>query len=676
MPPKRKAKTQKVDAEPENKKVQTAETKPIDEAKNTDVVDDGDSKDEYIPTAPTISKNLTPKLNKTSKKMQEREDYDYTISEWKSLLSEKLEEGSEEDVNRVYEKYLSQYANDGDAWTEYIQFMMRTEDIEKLDKKRIEGTFSKILSKIYNVKLWRLYLKYVELINPITPDNAEKPRSIVLKAYTFALDNVGIDFFQSHEIWGDYLKYLYMWQTMNPNEVSTREDLIKKALKRMISYPSVNLEENWKVFNKFENDLNLNKSRKVINECTAEYVKLKELNDELVNITKSINKVEKRVYSVRQIKKWNLWIKWEKENKLKLSEEEMNKRINYVYNLSIQYCRLMPEVWFNYCNYLLFVEKWNKKLGLEILKDGILVNPESFILRCQICNYYEENEDIESIKKIWFELIEMIQKKSSYGNNNKDRLITHCYSRLMKIINRVGNIKDVRVIFKLARQYKGIRWEIFSEYAMIEYNHHEDKISSRTFELGIQYFGRDIGFILRYLKFLVDIKDMTNFKRVMEISIETFQEDFKSLELLFKKYIEIEEEFGDIELINKLVERYMTVFNKNSSIDLVSYGLRDIEDGFDGVRILDEYRGGVIKEGKEMDDEAADDDVEITGSISNVINELNDNTVKSNQSNEDNDITGKLYSFLQALPQDEAYQEQVKNLSIGQILEYFRSVGK
>ena len=28
------------------------------------------------------------------------------------------------------------------------------------------------------------------------------------KAYKFAIDTVGIDFFKSHEIWGDYLKYL------------------------------------------------------------------------------------------------------------------------------------------------------------------------------------------------------------------------------------------------------------------------------------------------------------------------------------------------------------------------------------------------------------------------------------------------------------------------------------
>lgn len=611
---------------------------------------------------------------KTSEEDLIDENYsDYTHQKWVDLLQKTLSDGKDEKIERYFELYLSQYVNDGDQWTEYIKWMMKGDDVEKMDKKKIEGSFFKVLTKVFNVKLWRLYLHYVELINPITPDNGEKARSTVLKAYNFAIDTVGHDFFSSNEIWGDYLKYLYLWQTVNPNEVSTREDLIRKALKNMISYPSLSLEDNWKIFTKFETDLNLSKSRKIISDCKSDYLKLKTLNDEVIKLTKSIKKVDERKHSLRQIRRWNAWISWERENKLKLNEEEVSKRINYVYNLSIQYCYLMPEVWFNYSNYQL-VECGQAKLGLETINDGLKVNPYSLILRYQLSNYYEACNDLEKVKETWLDFIGKVENSS----RKDDRLITYCYSVLMRIGKRMSNIKEVRVIFKLARQYKGIRWNVFHQYAMIEHYNNETKIASRTFALGMQYFSKEISFVRKYLQFLIDIKDMTNFKKTIEVSLESFKENPAASKILYRMYFRVEQEFGDINSINNLSKRYTAAFGKNSLFELIKDGLKSKEDGFDGIRECDEYK----QEAPEDDEAGEGDEVEIT----NVIDGLKEQSSTSSTSTappassskpsdgDGTDITAKLYSFLQALPQDAVFQEQIKSLSIGQILEYFHSV--
>lgn len=695
---KRKAESDNDEGQPDNKKVQkdALEEKQESIAETETQGTAGDTQDQESEAAEQLT-----------------ESYDeFTHEEWVQLLKKTLEGGEEENITKLFEQYLTQYVNDGEQWVEYIKWMMKGDDVEKMDKKRIESSFFKVLTKVYNVKLWRLYLHYVELINPITPDNGEKARNIVLKAYNFAIETVGHDFFSSNEIWGDYLKYLYVWQAVNPNEASTREDLIRKALKNMISYPSLNLEENWNIFTKFETDLNLNKSRKVISDCKNDYLKLKGLNNEIIGLTKSIKKVDERKHSLRQIRRWNSWINWEKENKLKLTEEEANKRINYVYNLSIQYCYLMPEAWFNFSNYLV-VERNNAKLGLEVLKDGIKVNPYSLILRYQLSNHYEGANDLEKIKETWLDLIRRVENSAK----KDDRLITYCYSILMRVVKRISNIKEIRMIFKLARQFKGITWNIFYQYAMIEYYNNEIKIANRTFALGMQYFSTEISFVQKYLQFLIDIKDMTNFKKTIELSLESFKENQSASKILYRMYFQVEQEFGDINSINNLVKRYSQAFGKNSPFELIKDGLKSEEDGFDGIRELDEYKqenanatgngssngngnghssghssGSAAKADKDAehedggrggrgekegegnkDKDSEDDDVQITSVIDGL---KEDSSESKNQASgpDGGDITAKLYSFLQALPQDAAYQEQVKNLSIGQILEFFRSV--
>lgn len=537
-----------------------------------------------------IKRVKSEEVEEVKEEIKEKEEEiktNYTYGEWNSVLTTAVIEGNENKITKLFDTYLSQYVNDGDKWTMYIEWMMnKEEDGDKLDKKRIESSFFKILTKIYNVELWRLYLKYVEKVNPITAGNAENARNIVLKAYQFSIEIVGQDFFESYNIWSDYLRYLYIWQPVTPNEEKTKMELIRSSLKRMISYPSIKLEDNWKIFVKFEEDLDLNQSRKIINENIKEYLKLKEINDELMEITKSISKLKDRKYSIRQIRRWNKWIEWEKKNLMNKNEVELKKRINYIYNLSIQYCNIIPEIWYNYYEYLKNEEDIDK--SNEILNDGLKVNPMSLILTNEVSNEYEIKGDIEKIKEIWIKLIKNIEEDED-SFQNKNEIITYCYCRLMKIINRIGDIKEVRIIFKMSRNFKGIEWNIFKEYSMIEYYKNELGISKRAYSIGMQYFNNNIRFICSYLDFLVLIKDMTNFKKIMEMSLEKF-EDSNDRKKLFKKYFKVEDRFGDIGSIKMLIKR------SGRGIYLLEEGLRDEEDDYNEMKspvaVLDQYRKG------------------------------------------------------------------------------------
>ena len=568
-----------------------------------------------------IKRVKSEEVEEVKEEIKEKEEEiktNYTYGEWNSVLTTAVIEGNENKITKLFDTYLSQYVNDGDKWTMYIEWMMNKEvDGDKLDKKRIESSFFKILTKIYNVELWRLYLKYVEKVNPITAGNAENARNIVLKAYQFSIEIVGQDFFESYNIWSDYLRYLYIWQPVTPNEEKTKMELIRSSLKRMISYPSIKLEDNWKIFVKFEEDLDLNQSRKIINENIKEYLKLKEINDELMEITKSISKLKDRKYSIRQIRRWNKWIEWEKKNLMNKNEVELKKRINYIYNLSIQYCNIIPEIWYNYYEYLKNEEDIDK--SNEILNDGLKVNPMSLILTNEVSNEYEIKGDIEKIKEIWIKLIKNIEEDED-SFQNKNEIITYCYCRLMKIINRIGDIKEVRIIFKMSRNFKGIEWNIFKEYSMIEYYKNELGISKRAYSIGMQYFNNNIRFICSYLDFLVLIKDMTNFKKIMEMSLEKF-EDSNDRKKLFKKYFKVEDRFGDIGSIKMLIKR------SGRGIYLLEEGLRDEEDDYNEMKspvaVLDQYRKG----GYNVELEEVFEDVK---EVVNDVDEGNDGIVVAN----------------------------------------------
>ncbi|TID15781.1 hypothetical protein CANINC_004310 [Pichia inconspicua] len=508
-------------------------------------------------------------------------------------ISKIVDSGEKNKIDEEFESHFEKYPNDGDAWTIYIEWMINNPD--KYERKDIDLSFSKVLTKIYHIGLWRLYLRYVQMNHSITGDDEEKSRSIVLKAFKFATDTVGIDYFEGDLIWTDYLKYLSEWNPSNPNEVETRESLIRKALRTMISFPSKKLSEHWKSFTQFESNIDVMKSRKVISDASIEIAKIRKLNNELEKIIGGIVKMRERKYSVRQVNKWEKWIEWEKKNLMELNNDELNKRINYVYNQSIQYGRFMPQLWFNYANYL---SENDKKLEcINLLREGLKVNPFSFILTNGLSERYEiEGEGkIEELKNVWIELIENVIRE---GNEDKDNIVSFCYCELMRIVNRINGFKEVRPIFKRARQYKGIKWNVYYDYSMIEYNNGENKIANRSFQLGMQIFKDDIKFVMKYLEFLIISKDMVTFKNVIEKSIEFFFEngDLNGLKRIMSKYYDIETQFGDIKLINKLCEKYDSIFGKMKHLELLVSKMEEFGPQFNIIKELDEYKGKKEKE--------------------------------------------------------------------------------
>lgn len=575
---------------------------------------------------------------------------DTTLQSWRAQLDLIKKSGaSKEQVSIAFKSYLDKYVNDGKVLAMYINYLM---DGEEIDKAEIEKTFSETLTRVLNIDLWKCYLKYIQLINPITPDSTDLPRQTVIKAYQFAVDTIGIDPINGSEIWNDYLNYLYHWQCITSQESTKRQDLIEKTLLKLIQTPSSNLEDHWKLFTSFENDLNTQKSRKVINDQSPIYMKLRSINNDLKKIIgspcKLIEVIERK--ETNQISIWNKWLNWEFKNPLELNEKALQARISLVYNLSCQYLKLNPEVWFNYSNYVI-IELKNLNLGKEILIDCLKINPTSLANLIKLSNIYESNNETEKINPIWQSLVKhLIDEKFD------NELITYCYINWMKIWKKLNNLKQIRFVFSQARKFTDIGFKIYVEYAMIEHSNNDNKIAIKAFELGLKYFSNSIEMVLQYLNFLIEIKDLTNFKKIIEISIENFTND-DDLIKLFIKYYQVESNFGNLNSINLLTKRYLTKFPTSTSFNLLLLSTTN-EDYFNPLLKLDKYKD--------------------SNKVDNLTDLINDNSLKIDdeiiEPKKEFIIPDGIYNLLRVLPNADYYKEIPPIFDLDKSIEFLKNL--
>jgi len=78
----------------------------------------------------------------------------------------------------------------------------------------------------------------------------------------------------------------------------------------------------------------------------------------------------------------------------------------------------------------------------------------------------------------------------------------------MRFGRRSEGMKSLRGIFGRARKDRWVPWEVYEASALMEYHCYNDKtIASRIFERGLDSFGEEIDYVIRYLSFLISIND-------------------------------------------------------------------------------------------------------------------------------------------------------------------------
>lgn len=78
----------------------------------------------------------------------------------------------------------------------------------------------------------------------------------------------------------------------------------------------------------------------------------------------------------------------------------------------------------------------------------------------------------------------------------------------MRFCRRAEGLKSYRAVFAKARKDKWTTWEVYEAAALMEYHSNKaSDVESRIFEKGMELFGVEVEFVLRYLGFLISIND-------------------------------------------------------------------------------------------------------------------------------------------------------------------------
>lgn len=467
-------------------------------------------------------------------------------------------------------------------WLNYINY-----ELNRGEFQRVEALFQECFVVTESVALCRLYVSYVRRVNDVIT-GGENARGIVIQAFEFAIGKVGIDV-SSGDLWNDYLDFLKTWTPAASWEQQQKADLIRKVYKRYLAIPTESIASAWLQYAQWENETNSATASKFIAEKSAEFMQARSWNTEWQNAVE--NRLSRRIVvgdaTQDQLRLWLNWIDLETKNTMELKDTNLlDKRILYAYRQALWTLPLVSELWFKFARYWLVTnEEANTSKCIELLKKGLALNPESFLLTFQLAELFEKEGNSEAIRDTYMDLfghlntdyvavtneIENIQKllqtvsieqdikevnddmvqepvklklhltrdeftKVKKLRSTQTRLsdaITLVYTKFMVSARRQGGIKEARLIFKQGRKaFPDIGFHFFVQNALLEHYSDNKKIALRIFDLALRArdFAFNSQFLLEYFEFLVNCSEVDSIRKLVQTSDTTFAKEIGSLE--------------------------------------------------------------------------------------------------------------------------------------------------
>ena len=177
--------------------------------------------------------------------------------------------------------------------------------------------------------------------------------------------------------------------------------------------------------------------------------------------------------------------------------------------------------------------------------------------------------------------------------------ITLVYVKFMTASKRAEGIKEARNVFKTARKFGSIGYQIFVESALLEHYADNTKTAIKVFDVGMKTFSTEGEFLAKYLDYLIMINDVdrlrstiqnadANISKVIALLEDEISGDEKILPVvkkqlekklekkklqlqgLFKKYISFAATHLSLDVTNSFNKKYEQLFPEDDPINLFS----------------------------------------------------------------------------------------------------------
>ncbi|EDR13145.1 uncharacterized protein LACBIDRAFT_245406 [Laccaria bicolor S238N-H82] len=507
---------------------------------------------------------------------------------WRRLVNVAESTGDIEKIKTTFDSLLKQYPNTSSAQIAYISHFLNDQETFGA----AEELFKKFLRTSPCADLWKFYLVYVRRLN-VSPST----RDIVRKSYEFALNHVGQDK-ESGDIWNDYIQFLKAGETTTTWEEQQKMDALRKVYHRAVQIPLDNVERLWQELEAFEVNLNRITAKKFMADLSPAHMQARTVLRQLTNHLNALYPPSSNDIFLPPLPrfdasertlvgKWKAYLKWEESNPLEIEEKEkatLITRIQGVYRKAVIRMRYYSEIWF-------MAYTWTNSVGkhdeaLSILKAGLEANPSSYLLTFAYAEALEVKKDFAEVHTLYDKFLETLRGQlealeqssvaanASFSSNGsaseekppkstevQERRTEYglAYIMYMRFARRAEGVKSSRMAFGKSRKDRWAPWEVYEAAALMEYHCSDDKsVASRIFEKGLDTFGDEIEFVLRYLGFLISINDENNARALFERIIGTFPPE--RARPLWERWARYEYQYGDLEGALKLEKRIAEVY--------------------------------------------------------------------------------------------------------------------
>ncbi|XP_043658822.1 protein suppressor of forked [Drosophila teissieri] len=507
----------------------------------------------------------------------------YDIESWSVMIREAQTRPIHE-VRSLYESLVNVFPTTARYWKLYIEMEMRSRYYE-----RVEKLFQRCLVKILNIDLWKLYLTYVKETKSGLSTHKEK----MAQAYDFALEKIGMDL-HSFSIWQDYIYFLRGVEAVGNYAENQKITAVRRVYQKAVVTPIVGIEQLWKDYIAFEQNINPIISEKMSLERSKDYMNARRVAKELEYHTKGLNRNLPAVpptltkEEVKQVELWKRFITYEKSNPLRTEDTALvTRRVMFATEQCLLVLTHHPAVWHQASQFLdtsarVLTEKGDVQAAkifadecaniLERSINGVL--NRNALLYFAYADFEEGRLKYEKVHSMYNKLLQL-----------PDIDPTLVYVQYMKFARRAEGIKSARSIFKKAREDVRSRYHIFVAAALMEYYCSKDKeIAFRIFELGLKRFGGSPEYVMCYIDYLSHLNEDNNTRVLFERVLSSGGlSPHKSVEV-WNRFLEFESNIGDLSSIVKVERRRSAVFE-----NLKEYEGKETAQLVDRYKFLDLY---------------------------------------------------------------------------------------
>ncbi|KXS17978.1 Suf-domain-containing protein [Gonapodya prolifera JEL478] len=542
-----------------------------------------------------------PKLDKYQRLEQRIEADPWDSDAWTALLAEANQRGDPQVTRDVFERFLKQFPTSARHWVSYADFEMRHKENAKL-----EQIFTRCLRSVPDVDLCKFYLNYIR--RRFSGGEGEKrieARNTISKAYEFVVGNIGVDK-DSGTIWSDYLYFIKSGETTNAFEEGQKIDLYRRTFHRAVATPLSNIEQLWKDYDNWENQLNKLTAKKFVSDKSPTYMNARTALKELRTLMEPIEKIQKLWFpkppqwsekELQMVDAWRKYIAWERTDPIKLGDKmTVASRVIYAYKRCLLMLRNYPQIWMEAASYMAEVGKAEE--GYNLLKTGAEAMPTCISLHLHLAENYETQGKVQPARQIYENLITNLETQLTTINGRADaerarvaldqqerrmketevakRSLSLTWVFYMRFGRRTENVKGARAIFGRARKSPHCTYHVFVASALMEHYLSKDAIvAGKIFELGLKVvsgsdglqngFSSDgdsgdgaVQFSLQYLSYLISQNDENSENTLFERAIATIPPS--KARPVWEKFVTFESEYGDLGNLAKIEKRRQEVY--------------------------------------------------------------------------------------------------------------------